>query len=120
MPAPPLQSALRLFPHEFLYEIIRDGSTGVLCADEEEMVRAVPRAMALDPAACRAHAAELFDRNRIARQYLEIYEQVLGSAKDEAPKKTSAPLDTPANGSPLPEIGPDQAALVEAYDEVAG
>ena len=30
-------------------ELIVDGVTGVLCADEEEMARAIPRAMALDP-----------------------------------------------------------------------
>lgn len=58
-------------------ELILDGETGVLCADEEEMVRAVPRAMALDPAACRAQAERLFDRERIARQHMEIYERVI-------------------------------------------
>jgi len=51
--------------------------TGVLCADEEEMAREVPRAMTLDPAACRAHAATLFDRGLIARQHLAVYEQAL-------------------------------------------
>ena len=55
-----------------------DGVTGILCADEEEMARAIPRAMALDPAACRAHAAAHFDRDLIARQHLALYERVLG------------------------------------------
>jgi glycosyltransferase involved in cell wall biosynthesis len=58
-------------------ELIADGITGILCADEEEMVRAIPRAMALDPAACRGHAEALFDRDMIARQYLALYEQVV-------------------------------------------
>ncbi len=60
-------------------ELVVDGVTGVLCTDEEEMARAIPRAMELDPAACRAHAEALFDRDQIARQYLAIYEQVLAS-----------------------------------------
>ena len=58
-------------------ELVVDGVTGVLCADEEEMAREVPRAMTLDPAACRAHAATLFDRGLIARQHLAVYEQAL-------------------------------------------
>jgi glycosyltransferase involved in cell wall biosynthesis len=59
-------------------ELIVDGVTGILCADEEEMVRAVPHALALDPAACRAQAERLFERTQIARQHLEIYASVLG------------------------------------------
>jgi glycosyltransferase involved in cell wall biosynthesis len=59
-------------------ELVLDGVTGVLCGDEEEMARAIPRAMALDPAACRAHAAALFDRDMIARRYLALYARVLG------------------------------------------
>lgn len=58
-------------------EIIVDGVTGILCADEEEMIAAVPKAMRLDPEACRAHVAANFDRPIIARQYLELYERLL-------------------------------------------
>ena len=60
-------------------ELVVDGVTGVLCADEEEMAREIPRAMSLDPAACRAHASALFDRERIARHYLAVYEEVLAA-----------------------------------------
>lgn len=58
-------------------ELIADGVTGVLGADEEALVAAVPRALALDPAACRAHAERLFDRDRIARQHLAVYRELL-------------------------------------------
>jgi len=64
-------------------ELIVDGVTGILCADEEEMARAIPRAMVLDPVDCRSHAEELFDRDRIARQYLAIYERVLAGRVDQ-------------------------------------
>jgi glycosyltransferase involved in cell wall biosynthesis len=60
-------------------ELVVDGVTGILCRDEEEMARAIPRAMELDPEACRAHAESLFNRDRIAREYLSIYEQVRAS-----------------------------------------
>jgi glycosyltransferase involved in cell wall biosynthesis len=60
-------------------ELVVDGVTGVLCADEAEMVEAVPRALGLDPAACRAHAAAMWDRELISRQYLDVYERVLAS-----------------------------------------
>ena len=58
-------------------EIVVDGVTGFLCADEEEMARAIPRAMELDPEACRAHIAANFDRPIIAGQLLDLYERVL-------------------------------------------
>lgn len=62
-------------------EIVVDGVTGILCQDEEAMARAIPRAMELDPVACRAHAEAMFDRDLIARQYLALYERVLESRK---------------------------------------
>src|SRR6478735_3630650 len=55
-------------------ELVIDGVTGILCADEEAMVRAIPAAMHLDPAVCRAHAMKLFDRDMIARQHVTLYE----------------------------------------------
>jgi glycosyltransferase involved in cell wall biosynthesis len=60
-------------------ELVVDGVTGVLCADEEEMAREVPRAMTLNPAACRAHAEALFDRDLIARQYQAIFDTVISA-----------------------------------------
>jgi glycosyltransferase involved in cell wall biosynthesis len=71
-------------------ELIVDEVTGILCADEEEMVRAIPRAMALDPAACRAHAEALFDRDKIAQQYVALYERIL--AEGRVPKKINQGL----------------------------
>lgn len=62
-------------------EIVVHGVTGVLCVDEEEMARLVPRAMALDPAACRAHAEANYDRDLIARQYVAVYEQVTAEGR---------------------------------------
>jgi glycosyltransferase involved in cell wall biosynthesis len=89
-------------------ELVRDGVTGILCADEEEMVQAIPRAMALDPAACRAHAAAMFDRDTIARQYLTLYEQVV---RGQGRKRRERPADAAVEVSPAPFPG----AIEDAY-----
>jgi len=59
-------------------EIVEDGVTGYLCADEAEMVAALPRAMTVDPGACRSLMVERFDRPVIARRQLTVYERILG------------------------------------------
>lgn len=59
-------------------EVVADGVTGYLCADEAEMVATLPRAMTLDPHACRSLMADRFDRSVIAQRQLEIYERILG------------------------------------------
>jgi glycosyltransferase involved in cell wall biosynthesis len=66
-------------------EIVVDGVTGILCADEEEMARALPRAMRLDPEACRAHVAANFDRPLIAQKYLDLYQRLLSHPAGERP-----------------------------------
>ena len=58
-------------------ELVIQGVTGVLCADEEEMAAAIPRAMELDPDACRAHAAEMFDHHLISKQHLDLFAHLL-------------------------------------------
>ena len=62
-------------------ELIIDGVTGILCDDEDAMVRALPRAMALDPSACRAHAEAHFARDVITGEYLEVYSSVISGWK---------------------------------------
>jgi glycosyltransferase involved in cell wall biosynthesis len=71
-------------------ELVIDGVTGVLCDDEEEMVGAIPRAMKLDPAACRKHAETNFDRDLIAKRYVNVYEAVV--ARTRASRKHAKPV----------------------------
>lgn len=66
-------------------EIVREGMTGYLGATEGELARLLPRAMALDPAACRVHAAAHFDRPAIAQQQMNVYERVLGTVHQSRP-----------------------------------
>ena len=61
-------------------EIVADGVNGYLGADEAELARLLPAAMALDPAACRAHVAARFDRGVVAGRQLAAYEAILAGA----------------------------------------
>lgn len=80
-------------------EIVVNGITGFLCADEEEMVAAVPKAKELDPAACRAHVKVHFDRPVISRHYLDLYQRILGQlGKEQTPEAAIRP-DVTLDGS---------------------
>jgi glycosyltransferase involved in cell wall biosynthesis len=63
-------------------EVVVDGVTGFTCSDEAAMARALPAAMALDPVACRAHAASCFDRSEIARRHAALFAQVVAGRRD--------------------------------------
>jgi glycosyltransferase involved in cell wall biosynthesis len=58
-------------------EVIRDGETGFLCADEEGMVSAVSKLNTIDPRRCREHMAEHFSVERMAAGYEQAYGQAL-------------------------------------------
>jgi glycosyltransferase involved in cell wall biosynthesis len=79
-------------------EVVVDGKTGFACADEAAMAWALPAAMALDPASCRAHAAACFDRSVIARRHAALFARVIADARDWDP---AAQQEAPT-GSALP------------------
>jgi len=58
-------------------EVVADGRTGYLCADEDAMAEALLGIGAIDRAACRADVAERFSTGRMAHQHVELYERVL-------------------------------------------
>jgi hypothetical protein len=68
--------------------LVVDGVTGILCADEEEMARAIPRA-------CRAHAEACIARDRTARQHLDPYARVLGDGAHPVPEPTRKRIPAP-------------------------
>jgi glycosyltransferase involved in cell wall biosynthesis len=81
-------------------EVVRDGVTGILCRSEAELVRALPRAMMLDPEACRAHAMARFDRAAVAERYIDAYRLVPAFANDVNQKEAkAAPLRPAARAS---------------------
>jgi glycosyltransferase involved in cell wall biosynthesis len=58
-------------------EVIRDGETGYLCSDEDEMVAAVSKLSAIDPHRCREDMAQNFSIDHMAAGYEAAYAHVL-------------------------------------------
>ena len=60
-------------------EILRDGVTGFICDDVDELVEAVGRLDEIDPEDCRRHA-RTFTTDVMSGRYEVIYEQLVGPA----------------------------------------
>ena len=60
-------------------EIIEDGLTGFIVVSIDAAVAAVPLARQLDRAAIRGRFEQRFTSERMARDYLRIYDQVLST-----------------------------------------
>jgi glycosyltransferase involved in cell wall biosynthesis len=87
------------FPRGSAPELIRDGETGYLVADVDEMVAAVRRVDRIDPRRCREHVAERFSVARMADGYLALYKRILETTSRRA--ALSGALTTAAvNGKP--------------------
>ncbi|MFL5955475.1 MAG: glycosyltransferase family 4 protein [Gaiellaceae bacterium] len=67
------------FPNGAAVEIVEHGVNGFLAEDEDEMARMVPRAIDIEPVACRK-SAERFSPHRVAAGYEAAY----ASAKERA------------------------------------
>jgi glycosyltransferase involved in cell wall biosynthesis len=59
-------------------EIVEDGVTGFLCADEDAMARDIARAGSLDRRACRAAVENYFSTERMVNEHLELFTQMVG------------------------------------------
>ncbi|MGD0198334.1 MAG: glycosyltransferase family 4 protein [Solirubrobacteraceae bacterium] len=60
-------------------EIVLQGKTGFLVADEDEMARACARVSLIDPAGCRAAVVERCDAGAVARGYEDVYRTAIGA-----------------------------------------
>jgi glycosyltransferase involved in cell wall biosynthesis len=65
------------FPEGAAPEVVQDGTTGFLCADEAEMVDAIGRIDQIDRAACRASVEDYFSTDRMVREHIELFEKIL-------------------------------------------
>lgn len=61
-----------------LPEIVGDGVTGFLVTSPEEMAHAIPLCERIDPDACREAAASRFSQQRMVREYLDLYQELVG------------------------------------------
>jgi glycosyltransferase involved in cell wall biosynthesis len=64
------------FPGGAVEEVVREGVSGYVCRSVDEMAARV-RSLALAPKAVRAYVAETFSLEKMARSYVELYQQVL-------------------------------------------
>jgi glycosyltransferase involved in cell wall biosynthesis len=65
-------------------ELIRDGVTGLLASDLEQLVAAVERVSQISREACRADFESRFTVEMMATNYEQVYRQVLATASDRA------------------------------------
>jgi glycosyltransferase involved in cell wall biosynthesis len=65
------------YPSGALSEIVEHGKTGFLVKSVEEMAQALERTSEIDPAVCRRLASERYSADRMAQQYLELYQDLL-------------------------------------------
>lgn len=67
-----------------LPDIVEPGVTGFLVEDAQEMAAAIPKVRTLDRERCRAVARERFSVERMAREYLALYERLVGASRSAA------------------------------------
>jgi glycosyltransferase involved in cell wall biosynthesis len=60
-----------------LPEVVEHGRTGFIVRDVDEMTDALRRIGDIDPEECRRVARERFHSNRMARDYMALYEQLI-------------------------------------------
>jgi glycosyltransferase involved in cell wall biosynthesis len=60
-------------------EVVREGVTGFVCSDLEEMVSAVEKVAGLSRADCREHVERYFSAEAMTDGYEAVYARVLGS-----------------------------------------
>lgn len=65
------------FPYGAAPEIIREGITGFVCADETEMARRIGEIDRLDRAACRDSAVADFSTERMVADHLDLFHSIL-------------------------------------------
>lgn len=71
------------FPEGAATEIVRDGVTGFLVADEDAMAEAVSAVDQINPAACRSHASGRYAVDAVAAAYSAVY----AHAPDRYPRR---------------------------------
>ncbi|RJP76937.1 MAG: glycosyltransferase family 4 protein [Candidatus Zixiibacteriota bacterium] len=80
------------YPHGSVPEIIEEGRTGFLVSSLEETVRAIHRLPEIRRRDCRQAFEERFSVERMARDYLAIYEQVILQSRIMEPATSGGTL----------------------------
>lgn len=67
------------FPEGAAPEIVQDGVTGFLCADEDDMADKIGRVGELDRVACRAAIEGYFSTERMVNEHIELFSSMIHS-----------------------------------------
>jgi glycosyltransferase involved in cell wall biosynthesis len=110
-------------------EIVTDGVSGFIVDTVEQAIRAVRRIATLDRAKVRAEFERRFTCERMARDYLEIYQALAAATAEPAMihgrtgKKATYPLKRPANESVVqanePQGRPPASSLAALEEAIA-
>jgi len=65
------------FPEGAAPEVVDDGRTGFLCADEDEMVQAIGRIGELNRYDCRLAVEGYFSTSRMVAEHIELFESMI-------------------------------------------
>lgn len=65
------------YNHGSFPEIIEDGETGFLCAQIDDMVKAIERLSSIDRVRCRQSFEERFTSARMTREYVRVYDDIV-------------------------------------------
>lgn len=90
-------------------EVLRDGHTGFICENEDEMVEAVHKIGQLDRATCRREFEQRFSVARMTQDYVEVYRTLCQRPEATAIYSSSSP---PLSASPPSSLGflPEQTS----------
>ena len=69
------------FPEGAAPEVVDDGRTGFLCADEAEMIAAVHRIDEIDRTDCRAAVEGYFSAERMVAEHVELFDDILAKRR---------------------------------------
>ena len=69
------------FPEGAAPEVVDDGRTGFLCADEAEMISAVHRIDEIDRTDCRAAVEGYFSAERMVAEHVELFDDILAKRR---------------------------------------
>jgi glycosyltransferase involved in cell wall biosynthesis len=68
------------FPEGAAPEIVEDGVTGFLCANEADMAEKIHRIDELDRGACRAVVEDYFSTTRMAAEHIDLFTSMIDRA----------------------------------------
>lgn len=99
-------------------EIIDDGITGFVCESLTEMAEAVERLPLIDRSRCRSAFEERFTVDRMARDYVALYERIIEESTIQTTPKIRAIDSRHSNGSAFERRQPEMARRIEGSPHV--